>query len=172
MIIKEYKAPEPSGGRLRIFVDVSCDNCGTIYSRQKRFLKDTHGCSPKCLSVLKGTRVKTKCGHCGKEIYKKKSSADNSKSGLLFCNRKCKEAGQRYIEDIMPDHYGTGQKDYRKLALDNLPNECNRCGYKENVKALDVHHIDRDRQNNELPNLEILCCNCHAIEHRGGAVGC
>jgi len=39
---------------------------------------------------------------------------------------------------------------------------CNRCG-----KTLDlqVHHIDRDIQNNRSDNLEVLCIDCHLEEH-------
>ena len=32
-----------------------------------------------------------------------------------------------------------------------------------------LHHKDRDRHNNDISNLEILCSNCHAIEHWGDA---
>jgi 5-methylcytosine-specific restriction endonuclease McrA len=28
-----------------------------------------------------------------------------------------------------------------------------------------VHHKDRDRTHNALPNLETLCPNCHSLEH-------
>lgn len=28
---------------------------------------------------------------------------------------------------------------------------------------IEVHHIDGDRTNNDLSNLSLLCCNCHAI---------
>ena len=28
--------------------------------------------------------------------------------------------------------------------------------------TLEVHHLDGDRTNNELQNLQLLCCNCHA----------
>ncbi|HBL39700.1 TPA: hypothetical protein DDZ10_03465 [Candidatus Uhrbacteria bacterium] len=41
---------------------------------------------------------------------------------------------------------------------------CERCEY-GNYKILHVHHKDRDRKNNELDNLELICPNCHAEEH-------
>jgi predicted HNH restriction endonuclease len=28
-----------------------------------------------------------------------------------------------------------------------------------------IHHKDRDRDNNAMENLAVLCPNCHAIEH-------
>lgn len=28
---------------------------------------------------------------------------------------------------------------------------------------LEIEHVDGDRTNNELANLKLLCCNCHAL---------
>lgn len=45
-------------------------------------------------------------------------------------------------------------------------NTCESCGNKEwmnNPIPLEVHHIDGDRTNNEVDNLQLLCCNCHAL---------
>jgi predicted HNH restriction endonuclease len=35
------------------------------------------------------------------------------------------------------------------------------CGYDEDERILEVHHIDEDRNNNDIKNLCILCPNCH-----------
>lgn len=42
---------------------------------------------------------------------------------------------------------------------------CERCSYNENIQILGVHHKDRNRKNNDLSNLEVLCPNCHSLEH-------
>lgn len=47
---------------------------------------------------------------------------------------------------------------------------CERCGYR-GVQPLDRHHKDRDRSNNDISNLEVLCVRCHnsgweGAEHR------
>jgi len=34
------------------------------------------------------------------------------------------------------------------------------------TKMLDVHHIDGNRENNRLENLEVLCVWCHAMKTR------
>lgn len=42
---------------------------------------------------------------------------------------------------------------------------CECCGITEwlgNLIKLEVHHLDGDRLNNEITNLELLCPNCHA----------
>ena len=51
---------------------------------------------------------------------------------------------------------------YRKKALAELPNQCARCASKE---RLEVHHLDRDRQNHDITNLQLLCHDCHYWEH-------
>lgn len=47
-------------------------------------------------------------------------------------------------------------------AIRELPNICNRCG---STKFLVAHHIDHNRENNELSNFEILCKGCHQKHH-------
>lgn len=61
-------------------------------------------------------------------------------------------------------HIKNGIKGYRQRALKHYGEKCNRCGI-EDVRVLLVHHEDRNRENNELENFEILCRNCHALEH-------
>jgi hypothetical protein len=165
MIIKEYQDLDTCN-RTRVFVDVECEVCGTIFKRQKRFLK-AHTCSARCVKLAKGERIIVQCAHCGKDIEKPQSRLDKSRSGLLFCNRECKELGQQYLKEIQPHHYGTASPEtgYRTKAFKHYPHECQLCGYKENKAALVVHHIDHDRSNDDIDNLIILCANCHAITH-------
>lgn len=87
------------------------------------------------------------CKNCGEHIGRSKGK---------FCDNECFIVHKRkHSKNI----------DYRKIAFDNFPNLCNRCGIDITV-VLEVHHKDRDRNNNHLNNLEILCANCHLIEHR------
>jgi 5-methylcytosine-specific restriction endonuclease McrA len=52
-----------------------------------------------------------------------------------------------------------------KLRLLELRGQqCERCRYSK-YEILQVHHKDRNRQNNELSNLELICPNCHYEEH-------
>jgi RNase P subunit RPR2 len=60
-------------------------------------------------------------------------------------------------------------KDYPSVRLwlkrRGLIKICEKCGYDKVSGILIVHHKDRDRTNNNLSNLIVLCPNCHAIEH-------
>ncbi len=64
-----------------------------------------------------------------------------------------------------------------KLFRDGIKQEeCECCGIREwnGEKApLQLHHIDGNRYNNDLQNLQILCANCHCQTdtHSGKNVG-
>jgi len=45
------------------------------------------------------------------------------------------------------------------------PHKCNRCGYNKHPQILNAHHIDHNRENNSLENLELLCPTCHNEHH-------
>ncbi len=61
----------------------------------------------------------------------------------------------------------TGITLYRKKAYEKYGYKCNRCGVVDK-RVLLVHHRDRNRRNNKVENLEVMCYNCHAIEHEFG----
>lgn len=117
---------------------------------------------------LKDSRIELECAYCHRKMIRPKSDLKLSKSGLFFCCRQHKDLAQRIESgkqfDIMrPDHYNNGDsQDYRKKALREYQHKCSICGYNEEPNILQVHHIDENRQNNQLNNLIVLCPNCHA----------
>lgn len=135
----------------------------------------------KFCSVSCGAKFKNKnkqplpcnvsCALCKMEFHINESKKKQSKSGLYFCCRRHKDDAQRIggIKEIMPAHYGTASPKncYRRIAFFEKKKECERCGYNQNTAAIIVHHIDRNRDNNVIENLEVLCANCHYIEHYG-----
>lgn len=156
-----------SEGRKRKATLNRCEFCNREYLVPLRF-SDQKFCSRTCMSLNKRNRVVVTCAYCGKEAEKPKSKLNNSKSGLFFCSRSCKDAAQHIevgLTAIHPPHYGTGQHTYRQIAKRNLAWECNRCGYNEVQGVLRVHHKDRNRANNDVTNLEVLCPTCHDVEH-------
>lgn len=166
--MEEFIAKD-SEGRNRVFVKAICSVCGTEYTRQKRHINETNTCSISCTNIVKGTSKLVECAHCNIKFSVKLHRFNSSKSGLFFCCREHKDLAQKYIKEIQPDHYGKGSgiNTYRNKAFELLNHSCNRCGFNANKAALVVHHKDRDRDNNNIDNLEILCANCHAIEHWG-----
>lgn len=122
-------------------------------------------------------KIEVECAYCHKKIFKSPSKMEKSKSGLYFCCREHKDFAQRLSSgeqfNIMrPIHYSSleDSKNYRQKAFLNYPHQCKLCGYNEDEDILQVHHIDENRQNNNINNLMILCPNCHAKITYGGYI--
>lgn len=151
-----------------------CLNCQLDYTAEERYLKRGQGlfCSRKCAAIYKHTQApaqepNTTCSWCGTTFYKTDSSKSQSKSGLFFCSRNHKDLAQRIggIKEIQPSHYSDSIKDYRDKAFREYDKKCIRCGWDKIPEVLEVNHIDCNRLNNELSNLEILCPTCHRAYH-------
>lgn len=56
---------------------------------------------------------------------------------------------------------------YRKKAMAGYDGRCQRCGEETPTFNIQVHHIDRDRGNDNGDNLLCLCIPCHREEHYG-----
>ena len=54
-------------------------------------------------------------------------------------------------------------KEIRQLIYDIYDRKCSRCGSDE---FLNIHHIDRNPENNDIENLELLDFFCHWQEHK------
>lgn len=55
---------------------------------------------------------------------------------------------------------------YRGLLLKGiLPSYCNECLIEPGFGRLHIHHIDHNRDNNDISNLEVLCRPCHLARH-------
>ena len=51
----------------------------------------------------------------------------------------------------------------------HLADACENCGFvPEDPCQLEVHHVDRNRSNNNPANLRTLCANCHRLVHKRG----
>lgn len=169
-ILRHYRRPD-SQGDTRPFTEYVCDHCETPHSRPTKDMKVEHNyCSTRCFYETRQGRITVECAYCHDPCVKKRSQLAGSKSGLYFCSRVCKDQGQSLkggITAIQPSHFGTALPvvDYRAIAFACHSNECNRCGWGEHRDVLEVHHRDRNRQNNEAANLEILCPTHHQVEH-------
>jgi len=49
---------------------------------------------------------------------------------------------------------------------------CERCREKVDFNILVWHHLDRNRRNNQMDNLILVCPNCHATIHYYTGTGC
>lgn len=166
-ISKEYD------GKIRTLYEVKCTYCKSVIYKPAHLIKRSTNqfCDRGCFNKHQvAQKIWCICARCGISFKRTKSKLDNSKSGLYFCGRKCKDLSQKIggIEEIMPDHYGVlvGLSDYRERALQHYGSKCKQCGYDKEVKMLDVDHIDSNRANNIIDNLQVLCVWCHTLKTR------
>lgn len=162
-------------GKKRKAVELTCDGCNKPFLKRADMVSTRNFCSVACKAFSQKEIVIVECAYCNNTFNSKKSADRNSKSGLRFCSRKCKDTAQRIqsgFKAIQPSHYSdsTSVHIYRSVALRNYPNQCHHCGYDEHIELLQVHHIDSDRANNALGNLVILCPTHHWAITIGKAV--
>ena len=105
-----------------------------------------------CSTCYRNFSKKKKCKRCGKVKY-------TIRSLCLPCYNK---------------NGGYGIEEYRKKAIRLLPQVCSNalCLFKRireyvPVEMLDVDHIDGNRKNNDIKNLQFLCAWCHTLKTRG-----
>ena len=120
--------------------------------------------SCKYIGSRKGKVIK--CYVCGKEKYKPLKLILRTKSGKLFCGKSC-QTKWRNTEFVGNKHgnWKNGRNAYRSvLGRHGIEKICFMCK-NENSKVLAVHHIDKNRANNDLNNLVWVCHNCHHLIH-------
>lgn len=152
---------------------VKCRICTTeLYIRPcKQQIGWGKYCSKKCQNISQITSKEFVCHYCGKKVTRNPSNIAKSKSGNFFCNNSCAMAWKNSELKSGANHYlwNGGRATYRGRLLRNSDKiRCKRCGI-EDVRVLDAHHKDSDRQNNAVENLEWLCKNCHYLAHHEAA---
>ena len=162
--------------RVMTILQVECKSCGKQtevdlrkYNLYKKYEWDFH--CPDCKNQKREGRITDTCPVCGKTFTRIKS-AKKSKSGLYFCSQSCAATynnshyrrGENNPNWIDGSHAGRA---YIKAAFRTYKHKCAMCGLTEEC-CLQVHHIDKNRGNDNPDNLIILCANCHSRIHRGG----
>ena len=113
-----------------------------------------------CSQVCYGTSMRKEhpCLICGAPIL----AGANKKTCSRACSNK-NRAGIKYRIGRPKDKV----VDLRRIKVrlfSSRGKKCERCGYSLH-QILQVHHKDRNRENNNILNLELLCPNCHTKEH-------
>lgn len=156
-------------GRFRWLYRKNCEICQKEILVRKDRLERTKYCSIVCRGISDQNRVTLTCFICKKEFQRHPADLKNSKHGYYFCSRKCKEFAQSIdggLKIIQPSHYNEGEANYRDRAFRRYGAKCHSCGYNTDDRMLDVDHIDSNRSNNDIDNLQVLCVWCHAIKTR------
>lgn len=141
---------------------IKCDYCGADKEMKPyKVARSVHNyCSTECAHLARRKRVVVVCCTCGKEVEKHPSAVLEGRGA--YCSKSCAATkNNQYTVRNWTD----GKSSYSVRAKREYGEKCNRCGYAEYPEILEVHHIDGNRNNNGLENLEVLCPNCHKIRH-------
>jgi hypothetical protein len=113
-------------------------------------------CSAACYGI--SLRKERPCAVCGTLIM--------AKFNRKTCSRSCANKHRTGIKYKMnrPRDKVSNYRALKKRLLNTRGHLCERCGYSK-IEILQVHHKDQNRTNNDLINLELICPNCHALEH-------
>lgn len=152
-----------------LMIKSNCAVCGKEFETIKARVSIGWGiyCSRSCQHKSMRKGLETKCAYCQKKIYRSQKSIKRSKSGRYFCGHLCQlywfnkqKNGERH-----PNWQG-GKQSYRKNMIRTSKSVlCKKCGLGD-IRILTVHHIDKNRDNNNIENLEWLCLNCHHLIHK------
>lgn len=137
--------------------NTGCGICNKpIYRRPCQISKGSVFCGLVCRGI--SNRKETPCIVCGKLIM----AGLNKKT----CSRNCSNVHRTGItyKNNRPHDKVTYQRGLKLRLLDERGEKCGRCEYSK-IEILQIHHKDRNRDNNELSNLELICPNCHYEEH-------
>lgn len=102
------------------------------------------------------------CSRCGNERF---TRADHECSSGL-CNRcRAIKLGKKHGPINGAASYKTGISVYRKKALRFFKEKCIKCEASHHDRKIIIHHVDEDRNNNDISNLMPLCHSCHRSLH-------
>jgi len=149
--------------------NAACEICGKSFTAKPSYIKKGWGrfCSPKCQykSYLKGKFVN--CEICGKTVWRAPRKIKHSKSGKFFCNKSCQTLWRnKEFSGMRHANWKNGESvKYReRMTHSRVPQICNVCK-NQDTRVLAVHHLDKNRRNNNLDNLAWVCHNCHYLIH-------
>lgn len=107
------------------------------------------------------------CSVCGTAVHRMPSRIKGNKTGFFFCGPACQDSDEaRRLGYRAGAARTTGAASYRDRALRLLGPVCCVCGYAG--ICVEVDHIDGDRTNNEIENLQVLCPTHHTEKGRFG----
>lgn len=143
-------------------VKLKCLDCGTEWEaifQNVGYGPKKHHCMSCWNRAIEDKWEEKNCTYCGKTVKRLKSRIAVNKTGLFYCSREC---GNRH-KNVQREENGewVDSKNYRLRAFNSQEHKCFVCGWNEDERILEVHHIDENRSNNSVENLKILCPTCH-----------
>ncbi|KAA0206349.1 HNH endonuclease [Candidatus Uhrbacteria bacterium] len=153
---------------------VYCVICKSEFYAKPRHVKRGWGkyCSRTCQYRGQHNGKHYKCTVCKTEVYRTPAAMRKSAMKKFFCGRSCLATWKNKHAPKGEWHFNwkDGHGSYRGLMKRRgLAAVCHDCGLKDE-RVLVVHHLDENRRNNDISNLQWLCRNCHYLAHNGKTV--
>lgn len=149
----------------------ACELCKKNFIPRK-YTPEQRFCSQSCarsfnIKKIAGknkNRVNLICSICGKEYERIKCRENESR----FCSRECQHKSKGKEHHLYKEKGSRWR--YRHL-FDPFPANCQFCNiHISTITRLEVHHKDKNRRNNDLSNLMVLCPSCHRKADAGTLV--
>lgn len=137
----------------RTNVLIKCKTCGYEWSISPSTIMPNNVAQHSFSGCPECKYQEVECSYCHKKFKRLKSQI---KTENVFCSKECGNRFKNESVKILDD--GTA---YRRNAFNTYPHKCAICGYNEDERVLEVHHLDENRRNNVIENLVILCPICH-----------
>jgi hypothetical protein len=140
--------------------NIECKICKKpVYRRPVEIAKNKGSvfCGSVCYGIA--CRKEVPCVICKKLIL----AGDNKKTCSRACANKHRE-GIRYKTGRPLKGNVVSQRLLKMRLLGMRGEKCERCDYNK-IEILQVHHKDKNRKNNSIENLALICPNCHFEEH-------
>ena len=137
----------------RTKVTIRCKQCGYVWDISPATFCPSNMEEHSFIGCPECKYTELTCDYCHKKFKRLKSEVSENYN---FCSKTC---GNRFKNKALTNW--TNSCDYRRNAFNAYPHQCAVCGWDEDERILEVHHIDENRNNNDLTNLIILCPICH-----------
>ncbi|NQW80039.1 MAG: HNH endonuclease [Polaromonas sp.] len=145
-------------------VETTCEQCHKVFSlpageAAKKARKYAHTfCSRECaVEFRKQPKDRGECAHCG--------AALTNKDQKVYCGRTCYDAHRRGSNTSATGHDKAYNGAYLRLKPQVLVRDGQTCAMTGGKRALEVHHIDHNPENNRLGNLITLSRAAHEQYH-------
>ena len=135
---------------------VICKTCNTQFSCIGSRKRASY-CSRKCFFESKKAKPRTPvpCVCCGIQFVPKRKNSTH-------CSKQCISVTKGAL-NRQRGFFNNYKQAKKVLMADSMC--CSKCGWNKEIGILELHHIDRNTKNNHISNLQILCPNCHSLDH-------
>lgn len=150
-------------------IEMTCLRCGKQFMTIPSLIKKGKGkwCSRECFITVK----EYTCDYCGRE-FKRRPTNISPTSKHIFCSRECTNKGlKRKVGPDNPNWKGIIYSDtYPKIRINGSYKRMHRVVMEEHLgRPLSpeehVHHINGDKTDNRLENLQVVTNSQHRKVH-------